>query len=153
MSSSSKASVIRRLIADWTSYHSSIEPEAKRYRRLSQDLYQVRNPGLNGSPPLSSWPKHLLDPDDEIMACVEHYFLARAWIGTGRLPAWELRTLSSIYNVGKLLGVTPRHNPDNPVTPPSQLQRSFQMEGVIAGKVDRAKAGVRAPLVKSPPTY
>ncbi|WP_156438115.1 MULTISPECIES: hypothetical protein [Burkholderia] len=67
---------------------------------------------------------------------------------------WESPTsLNNIYNAGKLLGVTPRQTPDKPVTPPSQPQRSFQMEGVIDGKTDPAKASLRAPLVKSPPTY
>src|SRR5262245_943044 len=96
----SKEPTVRDLIAKWSGYRSAI-PEPDRWCQLRQDLYEVRNPGFKGSPPLSVWPPYLVDPDDEIMASVEHYFLSRCWVGTGQYPAWEMRTLGTIYETGK----------------------------------------------------
>lgn len=148
----SKETRVRELIVRWTSYRATI-PESRRYCELKNDLYQVRNPGFNGSPPLSAWPAHLLDSDPEVMAAVEHYFLCRCWVGTGQYPAWEVRALRDIYDFGKRLGITPRHNPNNPTTPPSQLQRRFQEEGITHGQHDLQHWGRSAPTVTAPPRY
>jgi hypothetical protein len=141
------------LIAKWESYRATIS-EPSRYCQLKNDLYQVRNPGFNGSPLLTTWPTRLIDDDDEIMASVEQYFLARSWVGTGRFPAWELRLLRNIYNFGKRLGVVPRHNPNRAVTPPSELQRRFQDQGVRDGERDLYRWGQKKPkLATVPPMY
>ena len=148
----SKETRVRQLIAEWETYHGNLNGSA-RYAQLAGDLYCVRNPGFNGCPPLSHWPGNLLDPDDEIMASVEHYFLTRSMVGSGQMPAWEMRAVRNIYDAGKRLGVTPRHNPNRPVTPPSAMQRAFQDEGIHDGETDLASAGRSAPLVAMPPRY
>jgi len=104
------------LTEKWTVYRGSIaEPE--RYSQIASDLYQVRNPGVGVNPPISFWPAHLIDPDDEIMAAVEHYFLCRDWVGNGKFPVWQVEAMRITYDLGKLLGVTPRHNKHKPTTP------------------------------------
>jgi hypothetical protein len=143
----SKEATVRSLIAQWTAYR------AGDYCQLKSDLYQVRNPGFNGSPPLSVWPPYLVNPDSEIMASVEHYFLARCWVGTGEYSSVQLRIMSKIYNLGKSIGVTPRHNPNNPVTPPSKMQEKFQFEGMLHGEADLKRSGKVAPGLKTPPKY
>jgi hypothetical protein len=150
--SMSKDARVRTLIAQWSAYRGGLA-EPARYDRLKSDLYCVRNPGFNGCPASKAWPPHLVDPDDEVMAAVEHYFLTRSWVGSGQYPAWEVRALRSIYDLGKRLGVTPRHNPGKPVTPPSEMQKRFQDEGIRDGEADRSRAGGVAPLVGMPPKY
>ena len=148
----SKEKIVWSLIKEWIKFRNGhlTTPD---YCQLKTDLYQARNPGFNGSPALSHWPAHLISSDTEIMAAVEHYFLARCWVGTGVQPAWQLRAMSSIYNFGKHLGITPQHNPNNPVTPPSDLQSKFQNYGIVAGEADLATSGVTAPSIAPPPTY
>jgi len=147
-----KEATVRTLIAGWNAYRGALSG-SDRYCQLKNDLYCVRNPGFNRCPALSAWPPHLVDPDDEIMAAVEHYFLTRCWVGTGQFPAWQMRAMRDIYDAGKRLGLTPRHNPNNPVTPPSPLQRRFQNEGIRDGERDLARSGRSAPWVASPPRY
>ena len=77
MSSVNDVGRLNDLIAKWKAYR-AVYPEPERYEKLRIDLYQARNPGWNGSPPLSAWPSFLIDPDDAVMAAVEHYFLCRA---------------------------------------------------------------------------
>ncbi|MFO1351257.1 MAG: hypothetical protein U1F68_11535 [Gammaproteobacteria bacterium] len=150
---SAKEARVRDLINQWKIYRGAI-PECDRYCPLASDLYCVRNPGLGSCPALSSWPSHLVDPDDEIMASVEHYFLTRCWVGTGQFPAWQVRAMRWIYNTGKEWGLTPRHNPNRPVTPPSEMQRKFQDEGVRDGEGDLTRCGRSAPtLPRRPPQY
>ncbi|MDV2152021.1 hypothetical protein RZ125_24675, partial [Burkholderia pseudomallei] len=110
-------------------------------------------PGRGASPPPPNLPGNLVDKDDEIMACVEHYFLTRDWVANGKYPAWEARTLSGIYHLGKRIGVAPRHNKAKPVTPASPLQRALQLEGIKDGTIDRKLAGIQSPLVRKPPKY
>jgi len=144
--------VVRSLIVKWKAYRSAIaEPE--RYTKIAEDLYKVRNAGFNGNPSPPSCPSDLVDADDEIMAAVEHYFLCRSWVGSGYMPAWELRRVTDIYNYGKQLGITPRHNPNKPVTPPSAVQKEFQEEGISDGESDLLKSGKEAPSYTSPPKY
>lgn len=139
------------LIAKWESYRATT-PEPSRYCQLKNDLYQVRNPGFNGSPLLTEWPARLLDPDDEVMAAVDHYFLARCWVGTGRFPAWELRLLRSLHDFGKRLGLIPCHNPNRLSTSPSELQRRFQNQGVRDGERDLYRWGRRKPKISTVPS-
>jgi len=61
--------------------------------------------------------------------------------------------LGNIYEAGKKLGITPRHNPNNPVTPPSEMQRAFRLEGIRDGELDLARRGGTAPYVAAPPEY
>jgi hypothetical protein len=147
-----KDAQVRALITRWIAYRSAI-PEPGRYDQLRSDLYLVRNPGFNGAPPLSSWPSTLVDPDPEVMASVEHYFLTRSWVGNGVYPAWEVRVLAATYNLGKKMGLSPRHNPSNPVTPPSEMQKRFQAEGIRDGESDLKKSGKPTPGVAMPPKY
>ena len=144
---------IRDLIFQWDVYYILTEPVPGRYCRIKNDLYQVRNPGLNGNPSLSAWPPHLIDSDPAVLAAVEHYFLTRCWVGNAIYPAWEVRMFCGIYNTGKKLGFTPRHNPKNPTTPPSPLQAKFQEEGIAAGEADVVASGAKPPTVKKPPVY
>jgi hypothetical protein len=88
---SSKEPTARLLIARWTAHR------AGDYCQLKNDLYQVRNPGFNGSPALSFWPRHLVDPDREIMASIEHYFLARCWVGSGQYSAVQVKGMCMLY--------------------------------------------------------
>lgn len=143
---------LNELISRWKSYRSGIA-EANRYCALKQDLYQVRNAGWKGNPPLAVWPARLIDPDDAMMAAVEHYFLCRCWIGTAQYSALQLRAMNLIYNAGKAIGVTPRHNPTKPVTPPSYLQMAAQEAGIRDGENDLRSSGKEAPLLATPPKY
>lgn len=147
-----KETAVRGLISRWEAYRGAT-PAATRYCLLKSDLYRARNPGFNGSPPLSAWPANLVDPDDEVMASVEHYFLTRCWVGSGQFPAWQVRLMRDIYDAGKRLGVTPAHNPGRPVTPPSAMQSMFQEEGIAAGERDLAASGRTAPWIAEPPLY
>lgn len=144
---SGKEATVRSLIGKWIAHRSGD------YCQIASDLYQVRNPGYKNNPPLSAWPGHLVDPDSEIMASVEHYFLARCWVGSGKYSALQMKVMSKIYNTGKHLGVTPRHNPNNPVTPPSAMQEKFQEEGIHHGAADLKKSGKAAPAYRTPPQY
>lgn len=148
----SKEVRVRALIAQWNTYREGIA-EPGRYDRLKSDLYCVRNPGFNGCPSLTAWPPRLIDSDDEVMAAVEHYFLTRWWVGSGQYPVWEVRALRNIYDLGKKLGVTPRHNPSKPVTPSSAMQKKFQEEGILDGEGDLTRFGGVARLVGIPPKY
>ena len=145
--SPNKDAVVRNLIAAWEIYRGS-EPKPTRYLTLKSDLYKARN-----GDPAAVYPIRLISTDNEVMAAVEHYFLCRAWVGNGIQPAWQMRAMKSIYNVGKELGVTPRHNPNNPVTPPSALQVTWQNRGIADGEADLKASGKSAPRVAMPPTY
>ena len=148
----SKEARVRALIAAWEAYRAPLTGSAL-FCQLKGDLYMVRNPGYQGLPPLSSWPAPLLDADPEVVAAVEHYFLCRCWVGTGYQPAWQLRAESWVYDKGKQLHATPRSNPNNAPTPPSELQRKFQEEGIRDGEADLKAAGKKAPWIAKPPTY
>ena len=145
--SAAELALIDDRIRKWSIYRSF------NYCRLRSDLYQVRNAGWNGNPPLSHWPPGLVDPDDEINAAVEHYFLCRCWVGTGAQPAWQMRKMSQVYNFGKAIGLTPRHNPNNPPTPNSGIQSHYQERGIRGRRSRRAGSGRSAPWVSRPPTY
>lgn len=140
------------LIAKWKAYRGDL-PEPERYKQISKDLYKVRNAGWRGNPALSSWPAELVDPDDAMMAAVEHYFLCRAWVGTGKFPAWQVKAMNFVYDLGKLAGVTPRHNPNKPTSPLTALQMAAKIAGVRDGSADLEKSGNSAPFVAMPPTY
>jgi len=127
--------------------------EPERYCEISRDLYQVRNAGWNGNPALAVWPPELIDPDDAMMAAVEHYFLCRCWVGTGKFPAWEVRAMNVLYDMGKAVGVTPRHNPNKPTSTLTALQMAAKVAGVRDGEADLAKSGKSAPWVSMPPKY
>jgi len=143
---------VNQLIAAWTAYRSgTAEPE--RYCELKSDLYKVRNAGWNGNPPLSAWPPHVLDTDDGVMAAVEHYFLCRCWVGTGQYPAWQVKVMVITYDTGKMIGLSPRHNPNKPTTPITSLQINFQAAGVRDGEADLVKFRRPAPSVQRPPKY
>ena len=143
---------LNNLIAMWKAYRASL-PEPKRYEQIASDLYKVRNPEWRGNPPLSAWPQHLLDPDDSIVAAVEHYFLCRAWVGSGKYPAWQVQAMNMIYDTGKMLGITPRHNPNNPTSPLTALQIAAKAAGIRDGSADLIMSGKSAPLVAMPPKY
>jgi hypothetical protein len=128
-------------------------PEPDRYCQIKTDLYQVRNAGWNGNPPISAGPAHLIDGDDTVMAAVEHYFLCRCWVGTGVFPAWQMRTMNMIYDMGKLAGVTSRHNPNRPTPPLTAVQMACKEAGIRDGESDLKKSGKSAPLIAKPPTY
>lgn len=143
---------VNDLIAKWKSYRSNIvEPD--RYCQIKTDLYQVRNAGWNGNPPIAVWPTYLIDTDDGIMAAVEYYFLCRCWVGNGTYPVWQIRGMNFVYDMGKLAGVTPRHNPTKPTTPVTAIQMACQEAGIRDGQLDLAKSGKSAPLVAKPPKY
>lgn len=143
----SKDSTVRSLVAKWEAYRSGI-PKPARYLKLKGDLYKVRN-----GDPSAVYPITLINTDDEVMAAVEHYYLCRGWVGNGVQPAWQMRAMKGIYNVGKELGVTPRHNPNKPVTPPSPLQVVWQNRGITDGEADLIDSGMTGPTVAMPPVY
>ena len=142
----------RALIKAWAKRYLD-DPGHVRSEKLRKELWQVRNPGVNGAPELSEWPQDLIDKDDEVMAAVEHYYLCRAWVGNGVYPAWQLKAMKGIYNLGKKAGVTPRSNPDKAVTPVSDMQVSLQDEGIRMGELDLVVAGKEAPAVAMPVKY
>lgn len=148
---------VRELILLWERYGQNLEqPEIRHPElscRLKDFLYQVRNAGSNGMPPISAWPVNLIDPDDAVMAAVEHYYLCRCWVGTGVQPAWQMRLMVDVYNIGKVLGVTPRHNPDNPTTPLTGAQSYAQTIGILHGEFDLALTGGTAPTFGPLPNY
>lgn len=143
---------LNELLSKWKAYRGGIA-EPDRYCQIKTDLYQVRNADWNGNPPISVWPADLIDPDDAMMAAVEHYFLCRCWVGTGVFPAWQMRTMNIVYDLGKVAGVTPRHNPNKPTSPPTALQMAAKEAGVRDGESDLAKSGKSAPWIAKPPTY
>jgi hypothetical protein len=143
---------LNELLRLWRNHRSGLaDPQLS--CQLKTDLYQVRNAGWNGNPPLSSWPANLIDPDDAMMAAVEHYFLCRCWVGTGVQPAWQMRLMNNIYDIGKMLGITPQHNPNRPVSPVTALQMAAKEAGVRDGEADLERTGGSAPLIATPPTY
>jgi hypothetical protein len=152
MSIDAKTARLNELLSKWKIYRSDID-EPERYTQLRKDLYQVRNPDWDGNPPLSSWPPDLIDPDDGMMAAVEHYFLCRAWIGAGVFPTWQLQTMNFIYNMGKMAGVTPRHNPNKPTSPLTALQMAAQVAGIRDGEKDLKASGKSSPWIGQPPKY
>lgn len=152
MSGATDMARLNDLIFRWKAYRATLS-EPERYQQISTDLYQVRNPGWRGNPPLSSWPSSLLDPDDSLMAAVEHYFLCRAWVGTARFPAWQVQAMNMAYDLGKMAGITPRHNPTKPTSPLTALQMAAKVAGVRDGSADLQASGRSAPLVAMPPKY
>lgn len=140
------------LLDKWRAYRSSV-PSDSLYCQLRDDLYLVRNPGYDGNPAITAWPAHLVDRDDGMMAAVEHYCLCRCWVGTGVYPAWQMRTMNMVYDIGKFLGVTPRHNPNKPTTPPTPVQMEAKEAGIRDGLADISHSGKSAPLVATPPKY
>ena len=56
----SQTARVNDLLARWKAHRAAL-PEPGRYCQIKTDLYQVRNPGWNGSPPLTAWPSHLVD--------------------------------------------------------------------------------------------
>ncbi|MFT4151062.1 MAG: hypothetical protein QM656_12765 [Paracoccaceae bacterium] len=142
---------VDRLIGAWIHYRLK-DKEPERYDRLRQDLYAARNG--------EGWryPAELISSDTETMAAVEHYFLCRAWVGTGKYSAAQMRAMNAAYGAGKEKGLIPRHNPDKPVSPPSQLQRDYEEKGVVEGERDASLAASRgkgkdAPTIAMPPLY
>jgi hypothetical protein len=61
--------------------------------------------------------------------------------------------MNTIYDLGKIAGVTPRHNPTKPTTPPTALQMAAKEAGIRDGESDLAKSGKSAPWVAKPPKY
>lgn len=143
---------VNDLLAKWKAYRAAL-PESDRYCQIKTDLYQVRNPGWNRSPPLAAWPPYLVDSDDGVMAAVEHYFVCRCWVGSGAFPAWQVRAMNRIYDMGKLAGITPRHNPNKPTTPLTAVQMASKEAGIRDGVSDLARSGKSAPMISSPPKY
>jgi len=152
MDTSNDTGRLNDLIAKWKAYRASL-PEPTRYEQIASDLYKVRNPDWHGNPPLSSWPPHLLDSDDSMIAAVEHYFLCRSWVGSGKYPAWQVQAMNLLYDTGKMLGITPRHNPNKPTSPLTALQMAAKVAGIRDGSTDLAKSGKSAPFVAMPPKY
>lgn len=142
----------KELVRNWNMYRASL-PEPDRYEQIRIDLKQVRNPGWQGNPPLSSWPTNLIDSDSAMVAAVEHYFVCRSWVGSGKFPAWQMLTMSAVYDLGKMVGASPRHNPKQPTTQLTSLQMWAQAEGVRDGGNDLKISGRSAPPVAMPPRY
>jgi hypothetical protein len=143
---------LNELISRWKDFRVALL-EPARYCQIKDDLYQVRNAGWDSNPPIGAWPPALVDPDDSMMAAVEHYFLARCWVGIGKFPAWQMRAMNHIYDLGKVLGATPRHNPNKPTSKLTVLQMAAKEAGVRDGESDLAKSGKRAPSIAAPPKY
>jgi hypothetical protein len=141
------------LRAAWIGYRAGVTPTPAKFDQLRQDLYKVRNADWNGNPPISVWPANLIDPDDGMMASIEHYFLCRAWVGGGKYPASEMRLQTQLYDLGKELGVTPQHNPNKPTTPLTDLQLYAQTHGIMDGEADLAASGQPEPGYKMPAKY
>lgn len=152
MATAEQVSRFRALVRNWSMYRASL-PEEDRYEQIRKDLKQARNPGWNGNPPVTAWPPNLIDPDGTMLAAIEHYFLCRAWVGSGKYPAWQMMSMSAIYDAGKMLGLAPRHNPKQPTTQLTSLQMWAQAEGVRDGNLDLQRAGKSAPSVAMPPKY
>ena len=143
---------LNELIAKWKSFRVAL-PVATLHCQLKDDLYQVRNAGWEANPPIGDWPPDLVDPDDATMAAVEHYFLCRCWVGTGKFPAWQMRVMNHLYDIGKMAGVAPRHNPNKSTSKLTLLQMAAKEAGVRDGETDLAKSGKAAPWVAAPPKY
>ncbi len=138
---------VNDLIGKWKSYRSG-EAEPGRYDTLRQDLYNARN-GKGGP-----YPPYLLDPDDEIMAAVEHYFLCRGWVGNGHFPSWQVQQMVAVYDAGKIAGITPQHNKNKPTTPFSDMQLFYQVKGIADGETDAKTYKVDVPILpRMPPKY
>lgn len=143
---------LNELLRLWRAYRAPLtDPDLS--CKLKDDLYKVRNAGWNGNPPLSVWPAALIDPDDSMMAAVEHYFLCRCWVGKGIQPAWQLTVMNNIYDWGKMMGLTPQHNPNKPVSKLTALQMAAKVAGIRDGEADLAASGESGPWISKPPTY
>jgi len=147
-----KVDRLNELIAKWKDFRVAL-PDSTKYCQIKNDLYQVRNAGWEGNPSIGVWPPDLIDPDDSMMAAVEHYFLCRCWVGTGQFPAWQMRAMNNIYDLGKLIGVTPQHNPNKPTSKLTLLQVAAKEAGIRDGEADLAKSGESAPWIAAPPKY
>lgn len=143
---------LNELLRLWRAYRAPLtDPDLS--CQLKSDLYKVRNAGWNGNPPISVWPAALIDPDDSMMAAVEHYFLCRCWVGKGIQPAWQLTVMNNIYDWGKMMGLTPQHNPNKPVSKLTALQMAAKAAGIRDGEADLAASGESGPWIAKPPTY
>ena len=83
---------VKDLIYKWTTYRLGMA-EPQRYCQLKTDLYQVRNPGWNGDPPLTAWPPNLVDGDDASWLpsnTLSVALLGRHW----RVPGWQVKAMS-----------------------------------------------------------
>jgi hypothetical protein len=144
-----KEARVDELIAKWNTYRTG-NPEPERYLVLSRDLYNIRN-DVVVTPP---FPDDLNDPDPEVMAAVEHYYLCRGWVGNGVFPASQVANMVVLYDLGKLAHVTPRHNKSKPVTPMSWMQFKYQNKGMNDGSRDAKRFNVDTPILwKKPPKY
>ena len=137
---------VRREIMNWEKFRDQIEwPE--RGKVLRSDLYNFRNE--KGVFP--AWVGHARD---DINASVEHYFLCYSYIACGEYAVYQVEAMVKIYNAGKSVGLTPRHNPNKPVTPPSDMQKYFQQCGIDDGVTDAAIYGTPTIwLPRLPPVY
>lgn len=146
---------VRVRIMKWIGFRSKLK-EPSRYLQLKDDLWVARNPKhKNSKGRINKIPADLIDERDYINASVEHYFICRAWVGNGVYPLSQVELMTRTYNLGKTLGLTPAANPDQPVTPPSEMQRYFQQQGMYDGSNDADTYGTGAsPFSWSlPPLY
>jgi hypothetical protein len=63
------------------------------------------------------------------------------------------RAMNAIYDLGKMAGITPRHNPNKPTTPLTALQMAAKVAGIRDGSADLQRFSKKAPLVGMPPRY
>ena len=138
-----------RLRTAWWLHHKNIKSPVERSKRIQKDIFEIRN-GILGQTGL---PAQLRTADDEVLAALEHYFLCRWWVGSGRYPSWEVWGMVALYNISKEVGVTPRFNASRPPTPLSNMQMIFQQQGICSGEKDLAASGNEAATVAMPPLY
>jgi hypothetical protein len=137
---------VRREIAKWEKFRDAY-PWPERGKILRADLYNFRNGKGIFTPDLG-------DSRDYINASVEHYFLCYSYIACGEYPVYQVEAMVKIYNAGKSAGLTPRHNPDKPVTPPSDMQKYFQRCGIDDGIYDAKIYGTPTVWLPGlPPVY
>ena len=90
--------------------------------------------------------------ENGFLAAAERRDLCRCWVGTARFPARQITGMVGVDDMGKLRGITPRHNPNRLTSQLTPYQMEAQVSGIIAGKAGMKRLGVEAPIVAIPPT-
>ena len=141
-------------------------------QKIAWALYDFRNPPDEKDEARSEKWKARIDAfftegtksdDPEIMAAVEHYYYSRSQVGNARYSETNWRIYVSLYHYGKKMGLVPRHNPNNPVTPPSKLQLEMGILGIYKGRDELkelnesnksdGKEALTPPAFRGPPNF
>ncbi|MEO8856312.1 MAG: hypothetical protein ABI343_04915 [Burkholderiaceae bacterium] len=148
---------VRSVATIWCGQPSSL-PLGDRLAQIAGQLYRYRNPPTADPSAMTKWtaffaslPKGSVDPDEEVMAAVEHYFYARSQVANGEYSAMNMKAMVLGYQLLKKAGVDLRHNKNNPTTVPSKLQQQWALTGVAQGTSDLSSGNSDRKRKNQPP--